>query len=377
MTRQTLVRFALGAAALTLAAVGSCSSPTRPAMTVVGPSDAAGAPPPAAEPPRLVLSDEPWTFDTATGRVIRTPSYDLFTTMPRGMLVDRAPRFLERALIHYTTALGPLPRPRERLQTYLFGTRAQWATLTRRLLGNDAEPYLAIERGGFSYRARGVYHDIGPKDTLLIAAHEGWHQYVQSAFREGLPVWLDEGVATYMEGFRWSPDEPDVPLFLPWANMERYETLRWTVRGNRTMPLTKLLTSTPQELIERSEWQPLFYYAQVWALIHFLREGEGGKYASGLSAMIEDAAEGRMAGRINATLGPRAAQSFRARRDGIGPFGAYISKDFDAVDAEFKAFLQDLVQRGNRAKIVEGVSPVRPKANPTTPKGDGTAVPAK
>jgi hypothetical protein len=38
-----------------------------------------------------------------------------------------------------------------------------------------------------------------------------------------------------------------------------------------------LTRSTPQELIARDANAALFYYAQVWALVHFLNEGEGGR----------------------------------------------------------------------------------------------------
>jgi hypothetical protein len=312
-----------------------------------------------AAPAKLVLSEEPWQFDASPGRVVRTPSYVLFTTLPKGQLADRMPAFLERALFHYTSEIADLPRPTEPMETFLFATRPQWNRKTQSVLGGDAGPFLRIDRGGFSFRGQGVYYDLGTiNDTLTIAGHEGWHQYVQTTFREPLPTWLDEGVATYMEGYRPSPDDPALPIFMPWANMERYETLRFSLYRRRLLPLDELLRTSPQQLMSRDDWAPLRYYAQVWALIHFLREGEAGKYEPALSAMLTDAAFGRASRVVEERLGRQAGSTYRTRRDGTLLFTAYVSPDLALVDTQFKAFMDQLAQRGVRTKISQGKSPI-------------------
>jgi hypothetical protein len=78
-------------------------------------------------------------------------------------------------------------------------------------MGSDAEVYLKIQRGGFAASGRAILYDIGPRDTFAIAAHEGWHQYTQKSFRAPLTVSFEEGLATYMEGFRWSDDDRTRP----------------------------------------------------------------------------------------------------------------------------------------------------------------------
>lgn len=336
--------------------VASCSvpAPAPPPVQPVEPSPGV-----VATPPKLILSETPWTFDAATGRIIRTRSYALHTTLQPGLLADRVPPFLEAALFHYTSEIADLPKPTAPLETYLFATRPQWNRLTQRLLGEDAGPFLRIDRGGFSFRGKGVYYDLGPiNDTLTIAAHEGWHQYVQTTFRSTLPIWIDEGVATYMEGFRPSPDDPNLPVFKPWANLERYETLRFTAGRGRLLSLEELLRTSPQALLEKDDWAPLRYYAQVWALIHFLREGEGGVYEKSLAAMLTDSAFGATDRVIEDRLGRQAASAFRTRRDGVVLFTAYIGADLAAIDKQFKAFITQITQRGVRAKISQGLSPI-------------------
>lgn len=343
--------------ATTLAGVlVACSTSSAPLPTT---AETGASPGVVSTPVPIVLAEETWAFDTTPGRKIRTPSYALFTTVPKGPLADRMPRFLEHALFHYTSAIADLPKPTGPLETYLFATRPQWNRLTQRMLGEDAGPFLRIDRGGFSFRGKGVFYDLGPiNDTLTIAAHEGWHQYVQTTFRSPLPVWLDEGVATYMEGFRPSPDDPMVPVFMPWANMERYETLRFSVYRNRVIPLEELLRTTPQAMLERDDWAPLRYYAEVWALIHFLREGEGGIYDKSLSAILTDAAHGRIDSVIEDRLGRSAASAYRTRRDGVVLFTAYITPDLAALDTKFRAFLTQICQRGYRNTISQGKSPI-------------------
>lgn len=319
---------------------------------------------PAVDAATTVLGEEPWAFESTPGRTIRTASYAIYTTMPDGPLVARVPEFLERALLHYTSALGVLPRPRQPMETYLLATRPQWDKLARRLLGNDAGPYLKIDRGGFSMGGRGVYYDLGPRDTLLIAAHEGWHQYVQTTFKGQLPIWLDEGVATYMEGYRLMPSgsaAPASPQFMPWANLERFETLRSAQWRGRLPAIERLVVASPQQILgdDRSdEWAPLRYYAQVWAFIHFLREGANGKYARVIERMLADAAAGRMDDTIESKLGPAASQAYRLRRDGLVVLTAYAGPDLATMDTEFKEFVMKLCERGNRQKVAEGKSPI-------------------
>lgn len=338
--------------------VAGCSSNSVP-LVQPPPVPANPSPGVVATPPVLVLSENAWMFDATPGRLVRTPSYALYTTLPKGPLADRMPGFLERALFHYTSEIADLPKPKLPLETYLFATRPQWNRLTQRLLGEDAGPFLRIERGGFSHRGRGVYYDLGPiNDTLTIAAHEGWHQYIQTTFRDPLPIWLDEGVATYMEGFRPSPDDPTLPIFMPWANLERYETLRYSVGRRRAIPLEELLRTSPQALLEKDDWAPLRYYAQVWALIHFLREGEGGIYEKSLAAMLTDASMGRAGRVVEERLGRAAAEAYRVRRDGLILFTAYVNPDIALVDTQFKKFMEILLQRGVRTKVSQGQSPI-------------------
>lgn len=314
--------------------------------------------PAAPEAKVLVLSSEAWTVESVEGRLLTLPSYRFFTTSNKSYLTDNMPAFLETALTHYTSALGTLPPPRESMEVYLMDNRSQWEGMTRRFMGEDAGVYLRIQKGGFTSDGRAILYDIGRRDTFAITAHEGWHVYTQRTFRNALPVWMEEGLATYMEGFRWDPSASDRPTFLPWANFERFDQLRRGVRTGSLMPLEKLVSSSPQELIAEDANAALYYYAEVWALIHFLNEAEEGVYSTRLRELIADAATGRLVQRIQKELGQRAASSFVYRKRGVDLFSLYFGKTPKEFQPEFDAFLDRVIKTGTRQQIWQGKSPM-------------------
>lgn len=303
----------------------------------------------------VVLTDETWSYAGIPGRMIRTRSYRLFTTARDPDMIASMPLFLERALEHYTTAMGPLPRPRLKLDTFLMGDRDQWERLTRQVMGPEAATYLRIQRGGFASGGRALLWTIGEHDTLAIAAHEGWHQYTQRTFREPLPVWLEEGIAAYMEGFVRDPADPSRPIFLGWANAERFDQLCRVVERGGLIPLERLIAQNPEDLINASTEGTLTYYAQLWALTHFLREGEEGKYRARLQALIADAAAGRM----HALVSAREGREGRSTRSAAAVFRAYFGADLAAIGAEYDAFVGSVARPSARDRILRGEPPLR------------------
>lgn len=306
-----------------------------------------------------------WRKGGEHGRELVTPNHRIRTTVRNPVLLARLPDFAEDALLHYRTAFVLLPGPREPLTSYVMGTRSEWAALTReRIEPARAERYLQIERGGFADRGIGYFFDIGTQDTFAVAAHEGWHQYAQTTFTDQMPPWLDEGCATVCEGFRWSTTDPGRAVFLPWANIERYDRLRDAHAAGALLPLRTLLDARPQVLLGDSSATTLDYYAQLWALILFLREGESGRYADGLALLLSDTANGRTRARLRQfaaasgqTLGPGPSV-------GSGLFAAYIDPDLERIEREYRAFIAEVVRPGGKQAIVTGRSPLAAQPSP-------------
>jgi hypothetical protein len=263
---------------------------------------------------------------------------------------------MEAALTHYSTGITPLPLPAARMDTFFLATRAQWQRLTLRMLGERGIQVTYIERGGFTHAGRAYLFDIGPADTLSLAGHEGWHQFSQTTFKERLPLTLEEGIAAFMEGHRWIGRDL---VFLGWSNLERYDRLREAVaRGGKDLiPLDELLAGNPESLLARGPNGPLAYYSQAWALVHFLREGQNGRYAAGFHRMVADAAGGHLSAFVAATLRrPREARLPAATARQI--FQTYINNDLEALNLQYLDFVRRIVQTGGRDAIVEGRSPL-------------------
>lgn len=307
----------------------------------------------------IVLSEDEWSFGGREGYVIRTPHYRLYTTESDDVLRTRMPLFLEYAFAHYRGAITELPLPSQKLDTYLMDNRPQWDTLTKRLLGEAGENIGQIQRGGYASRGLGVYFDIGLYDTLAIAAHEGWHQYTQRTFRDPLPIWLEEGLATYMEGHAW---RGGVPVFRSWQNTERFDALRAIVDSGTLLSVETLMSQRPTDLLEGDSRGVLRFYAQVWALTHFLMHGEGGVYAESLGELLTDAAEGRLSEKLVALVGQRDAALALGSRTGDAVSRVYFQASGEELDGAYRRFVEDITRPGARNAIVGGRSPLDPGA---------------
>ncbi|MCA9291049.1 MAG: hypothetical protein KDA25_07970 [Phycisphaerales bacterium] len=312
---------------------------------------------PAADVALPPIVRAPWTYggDGDVGEVIETSRFRIHTTARDSRIVDRIGPFMEAALNQYTTTITDLPRPSRAVNTYLFRDRDQWTIKTREVLRNQASDFRNLGRGGFTTGGTAVLYDIGLKDTLSIAAHEGWHQYTQTTFRDPLPLWLEEGVATYMEGFRLSRDGFE---FRPWYNWERFGTLRTAVRRGRLIDLEDILEHTPQAFLNEGKNDLLVYYAQGWALVQFLVEGENGRYRPQLERVLRDAAMGT----LHDTLVKAMPDRRRAIRGGLGRalIDGYFTDDFEAFRREYLRFISAITQRGAGYAINQGISPIEP-----------------
>jgi len=324
-------------------AAPSSTGPARGAALAASSAAQASTSKPIAPRGDLVLSVQQWTFLASSGRLITTPNYRMFTTLPEGFIVQRLPRFAESALAHYTTTFGPLPRPPQQMETYFLASRPQWARMTQHLMGRQAELFLRIQRGGYASEAKGVFFEIGPSDSFSLMAHEGWHQYVQATFKQPLPIWLDEGLATTMEGFRWGNAAADEPVFLPGQNRERFDMLRTAHARRKLLSLPDLLNTSPQQQLVKSDEGTLIYYAQVWALALYLSQGEDGRHRNQLTSLLQDAARGDLGRMVAATFDERGAMLSVQGRRGPLIYQTYFDKDLVAADQAYQQFIRQLV----------------------------------
>ncbi len=293
--------------------------------------------------PDGVVRRDRWIYMQREGVQITTPHYHLLTTAQHLPIAEELPVFLEASLARHrrfagTSLGGPaLPNPPGRMQMFLFADREEWAQFTRATVDESAHPLLAIEVGGYSAGGRAVLFALPPdydRLTLKIAAHEGWHQYVQRSFREALPTWTDEMIAVMAEGF--VVDGDGSYQFEPLLNPERLSQLATVLETGRWRTLEELLGGDPTVLLGSDPTRAVDYYAQLWVLGIYLAVDEQGW--SGIERLLRDAARGRMQHELGRPSG-----------DDLGrvSFRRYVASDLAKFEAGYLAFARALVEEAS------------------------------
>jgi hypothetical protein len=267
---------------------------------------------------------EPWTFANAPGYRVTTTHYEIYTTLRDQVLRDALPGFVEAAYENYARLVPPAHADAQRMKVYLFASRGQFEAFTRRFTGPRARVFLQVRNGGYSERGVSVIEYVAHEITFPLFAHEGFHQYLYHYVNARIPAWLNEGLAVYCEGQRWGAQ--GIKEFDPWYNPMRRNDLAAGLAGNRLYKLRRLLETDAGRIIAGSNQAVATYYGQVWALLLFLREGAGGKYAAGFQRLLNS---------LNAVGSQRPVLS-----PGEDLFRNYISEDLDTVEREYLDFMR-------------------------------------
>ena len=135
-------------------------------------------------------------------------------------------------------------------------------------------------------------------------------------------------------------------------------------RKGRLTPIREVLEGTPQSFLAVSRDAQLSYYAQVWALVHFLRDGEDGRHRAGLERMLADAVDGRIGERIRASdaLDSRGKRLASTAKTGIWLVTVYLEPDFDRFAEGYDAFVRALVDANAWDRVMRGQSPLATEA---------------
>jgi hypothetical protein len=280
----------------------------------------------AAPKPRapVPFETEPWKFASTPGFKVTTAHYEIYTTLRDQVLRDALPGFVEAAYENYARLVPPARVDAGRMKVYLLASRGQFEAFTRRLTGPRARVFLQVRNGGYSERGVSVIEYVSHEITFPLFAHEGFHQYLYHCVNARIPAWLNEGLAVYCEGQRW--DARGIKEFDPWYNPMRRNDLVAGLAAKRLHPLRRLLETDAGRIIAGPDQSVASYYGQVWALMLFLRDGAGGKYAAGFQRLLGSLST---VGAARPLLSP-----------GEDLFRKFISDDLETVEREYLDFVR-------------------------------------
>ena len=199
-------------------------------------------------------ADGQWT-------IVRGQTMTVVGDQPAATLRDIAGR-LERFRIGLSglipNAERPLPVP---TVVYVFGTR------------KAMQPFLPLARNGKPAPLGGFFHrdadvnDIalsleGFDESLPVVFHEYTHLLVRNAVRS-VPVWLNEGLAEYYSTFMLAATGASADAGRPIVPHVR-------LLRERYMPISELIAvDAGSQLYDEAARRSIFY-AESWALIHYL-----------------------------------------------------------------------------------------------------------
>ena len=176
--------------------------------------------------------------------------------------------------------------------------------------------------GEANYIALSVSGDAEKSSGTIF--HEYFHFLIKNTFQtSALPVWLNEGLAEYYQTFRMKNDRKAV------FGEAQNSHLR-LLREYRLVPFDTLAAVDQSSLSRMSAGEKNLFYAQSWALVHYLMQKNGGSINSTINKYLALIAENKS---------PENAfeQAFQTKYSEIETkLSAYISKkSFDSNQVSF------------------------------------------
>lgn len=121
--------------------------------------------------------------------------------------------------------------------------------------------------------------------TWHVCQHEGFHQFVHAVIRGDIPTWVNEGLAEYFGEGVFTGDgmvTGVIPAF-------RCKKVQQEIASGAFLPLPKMMTMTNAEWNGRLD---VVHYDQAWSMVHFLAQGDGGKYTDAFARYLQIVGKG-------------------------------------------------------------------------------------
>jgi len=130
------------------------------------------------------------------------------------------------------------------------------------------------------------------EDVFRTLYHEGFHQFLYSASRAPVPIWVNEGFAEYFSEATWNGrgfSTGRVPY-------KRLFVLQEALKKDEHIPLAQLFGMANEEwlgVVGVDQSRANIQYCEVWSVVHFLIHAQNGRYRSRILTYLKALSEGR------------------------------------------------------------------------------------
>ena len=148
----------------------------------------------------------------------------------------------------------------------------------------DSEGVFIVDSGGS--RLMAIAGEKTTPYTWHVVQHEGFHQFAAAVIRGDLPPWLNEGLAEYFGEALFTGDS-FVSGVIPPRRLLRIQN---AIAEKKFKPFREMF------LLSQDDWNDEMAtanYDQAWAMVHFLAQGEDGKYQKAFVAFMRAISTGK------------------------------------------------------------------------------------
>jgi tetratricopeptide (TPR) repeat protein len=150
------------------------------------------------------------------------------------------------------------------------------------------------------FRKLALYRYPKQEKTFEVLNHEAFHQYLHD-YVEAAPQWFNEGLGDYFGAFQYVKAGKSEKM-LPRPNLDRFYFIKSVMDTPSFRPAAELMAMTQAEMYDELTMSQ--NYAQAWAIIYFIMEGQKPQYQKTLVSYFKTLQKGQDPGEAySATFG--------------------------------------------------------------------------
>lgn len=242
-----------------------------------------------------------------------TRHYKVHTNLERQEAVDYG-RHMDLIFEDYADRFrGFRSRGRDRNNLFLLRTRDDYIRhMAKYGFDASASGGVFFERPQISGLATWV-EDRPKSETLATLQHEGFHQFAAKYIGPTLPLWVNEGLATYFEQSKVIAGKVKTGI----AEPIRVDIIQQIVENENQIPFHQLLNLSSHEWHQNmlsGSREGSLQYTESWAVVYFLIHGDKGKYQRVFEKYLQMLSTGRShAQAYDKVFGPGSEKMFEQR----------------------------------------------------------------